>query len=391
MFKPFIDVRTRDKVIILGSDYLPTLEKYIDRSVIPVEYGGDCPEIKWDAIYDYESGANIEQLNEYFSPKNYRKYTLSQEELSALRAAITVSGRLDELQYIDNLPQMLISSTPSSPNLHNNTLSSPSQSSPLTTTTTTTTTLPPPPPPQSPSLTISSPNSSQSTKDQKRRVKHVWKPKGMFQVPDLRVADMLSTTIIGSEDMGNHDQYIIRVNCGETISWEVKRRYSEFYAFKKRMIKVVPEAKDYDMPQKVLFKRSEGVVNHRKTALGSFLRTCIEGCAAYGTEEQDIIFRFLNAYENIIRTVELDDETMATMSALEAERRVSEFSTGGYDKSEPSESKGNNGDDDDSTWMGNESKGGESNDTYWRTPFAAAVLTAWVVLSVVGPAVVGGG
>lgn len=160
------------------------------------------------------------------------------------------------------------------------------------------------------------------------------------------------------------------------------------------MIKVVPEAKDYDMPQKVLFKRSEGVVNHRKTALGSFLRTCIESCAAYGTEEQDIIFRFLNAYENIIRTVELDDETMATMSAMEAERRVSDFSTGGYDKSEHNESKINNNDnyDDngDTTWMGNDGKG-ENNDTYWRTPFAAAVLTAWVVLSVVGPAVVGGG
>ena len=51
--------------------------------------------------------------------------------------------------------------------------------------------------------------------------KHVWKPKGMFQVPDLRVADMLSTTIIGSEDMGTHDEYIIQVNCGDTISWEV--------------------------------------------------------------------------------------------------------------------------------------------------------------------------
>ena len=152
------------------------------------------------------------------------------------------------------------------------------------------------------------------------------------------------------------------------------------------MIKVVPEAKDYDMPQKVLFKRSESVVNHRKIALGSFLRTCIERCAAYGTEEQDIIFRFLNAYENIIRTVELDDETIATMSAMEADRRHSEFSTNGFDNSE---SKGNkeNGDD-DNNWMGGE---GEGASAYWKTPFAAAVLTAWVVLSVVGPAVVGGG
>lgn len=161
------------------------------------------------------------------------------------------------------------------------------------------------------------------------------------------------------------------------------------------MIRVVPEAKDYDMPQKVLFKRSESVVNHRKTALASFLRTCIERCASYGTEEQDIIFRFLNAYENIIRTVELDDETMATMSAMEAVGRSSEFSTGGYDKSEDNESKLKSGGDveeEDNSWMGGGGKEStKSSETYWRTPFAAAVLTAWVVLSVVGPAVVGGG
>lgn len=230
MFKPFIDARTRDKVIILGTDYLPTLEKYIDRSVIPVEYGGDCPEIKWDAIYDPESGASVAQLDEFFSPRTYRKYVLTPEELSAARAALTVAQRLDELPYLETLSQMNISSPPSSPNP--NTLSSsplPPPSALLS---------PPPPPPLSPSsssslsatptattntavATTSNSNSTVPSKDQKKRVKHVWKPKGMFQVPDLKVADMLSITIIGSEDMGSHDQYIIRVNCGETIFWEV--------------------------------------------------------------------------------------------------------------------------------------------------------------------------
>lgn len=149
---------------------------------------------------------------------------------------------------------------------------------------------------------------------------------------------------------------------------------------------MVPEAKDYDMPQKVLFKRSETVVNHRITALGAFLRTCIEGCATYGTEEQDLIFRFLNAYENILRTVEIDDETIAEMSVKESEKRRSEFSTDGFDQSEDSSLK----EGEDTAWMG-EKKNQESSETYWRTPFAAAVLTAWVVLSVVGPAMVGSG
>lgn len=209
MFKPFIDVRTRDKVIILGTDYLPTLEQFIDRSVIPTEYGGDCPEIKWDAIYDLNSGANVQQLNEFFSPRNYRKFILSSEEISALRSALTVAERLDELPFIDTLPQMT-STTPSTPSTPNTHLLPPPSSPSITTTTTTQ----PTPPPSSPSV-------AQSSKEQKKRAKHVWKPKGMFQVPNLKVSDMLSATVTGSEDMGSHDQYIIQVNCGETISWQV--------------------------------------------------------------------------------------------------------------------------------------------------------------------------
>lgn len=134
------------------------------------------------------------------------------------------------------------------------------------------------------------------------------------------------------------------------------------------------------MPQKSLFKRSESVVSHRKTALGTFLTKCIDCCSAYGTEEQDLIFRFLGAYENIIHTVELDHDARSVLESLEEAfplkvRESEEFSTGGYDAT---------ADD------GHEAKGdGKENENLnWKTPFAAAVLTAWVVISMMGPSVV---
>ena len=34
IFKPFLDKRTLDKIVLLGSDYISTLEQYIDRGII---------------------------------------------------------------------------------------------------------------------------------------------------------------------------------------------------------------------------------------------------------------------------------------------------------------------------------------------------------------------
>lgn len=189
MFKPFIDIRTRDKVIILGADYLPTLEQYIERSSIPVEYGGDSLEAKWDALYHPSSGASIDQINEYFSPVRYRKYYLTEEEKGALRKALTASNRVSELAFVDTLPTMSTSFPLNPP-------STPTQPSDLS------------PSPKRPS-------------ERKSRAKHVWKPKEMFEVNSLRVADMLSTQIVSVEDMGSYDAYVIQVNCGDTISWQV--------------------------------------------------------------------------------------------------------------------------------------------------------------------------
>jgi hypothetical protein len=152
----------------------------------------------------------------------------------------------------------------------------------------------------------------------KSRARHVWRPMERFEVKSLRVAGMLSTQVISVEDMGSHDSYVILVHCGDAISWQIRRRYSEFYSFKRRMSAAVAAAsRAYaPLPEKVIFKRDERVTAHRRVALDSFLRECLERCSAYGTEEQDLIFRFLSAYENIIHTVELDPEALSVMESL---------------------------------------------------------------------------
>ena len=60
--KKFFDERTRDKIHILGTDYLPTLLKTIDKSQIPVELGGTSTQMK----YPPEGGIIPER---YFLPE----------------------------------------------------------------------------------------------------------------------------------------------------------------------------------------------------------------------------------------------------------------------------------------------------------------------------------
>jgi hypothetical protein len=378
MFKPFIDTRTREKVIILGTDYLVTLEKYIDLSMIPVEYGGHAIDCQWDpAAYPSSSGASIDQLTEFFSPRNYQKYALSMDEKEALRAALIASNRQDELPFVEMIPDM--NPTPAPP---------PLPPPPLVP-------IPPLPPSVSPSTNhtdISLMNSSSSIK--KNRVKHVWKPKEKFEIKSLRVSDMLSTHILSVENHSSYDSYLIHVQCGENISWYISRRYSEFYAFKRRMHAVAVSSRDYFLPKKnFFFSRGDTVTTHRKIALDIFLQQCLKGCAGYGTEEQNLIFRFLNVYENIIHTVELDQEAMSVMESLE--ETFPDMKRGLDEDDEFDEAgvgvrgKGEGGGERTTGEKSSETKDGQENggeNMNWKTPFAAAVLTAWVVISMMGPA-----
>ncbi len=47
LIKSFLDPKTASKFVILGTDYLPELRKYIDDSQIPEELGGSRTNFAW--------------------------------------------------------------------------------------------------------------------------------------------------------------------------------------------------------------------------------------------------------------------------------------------------------------------------------------------------------
>lgn len=63
--KPWIDPVTREKMQIIGTDYLPTLLKYIDIDQIPAELGGNYHGVKWSWPYSEDSYATPEHIDEY--------------------------------------------------------------------------------------------------------------------------------------------------------------------------------------------------------------------------------------------------------------------------------------------------------------------------------------
>ena len=143
------------------------------------------------------------------------------------------------------------------------------------------------------------------------------------------------------------------MNFKNTCSWTVKRRYSEFHSYMTKLKKVVPalSMEKCEMPPKVIFnKMSEKVVAYRSPALDSFLKATIENCKSYGTEEQNAIFTFLDAYDNIIRHVCSNDQEKAEL--IEAGKASVIANEGSVDS--------------------------------WQTPFAAAVITAWVIMISMG-------
>jgi hypothetical protein len=67
LFYYLMDAKTRDKFVILGTDFLPKLSELIDPAVIPREYGGLCEEggeegVHWDLKFPACSGCSREQI-----------------------------------------------------------------------------------------------------------------------------------------------------------------------------------------------------------------------------------------------------------------------------------------------------------------------------------------
>jgi hypothetical protein len=93
MFRPFIDARTRDKIVILGADYKPVLLEYMDESQIPLKYGGSDSNILWgSSIFSDQSGLSLAQMQskgmEQLESREYCSQ-LTIEEMTALHRACT--------------------------------------------------------------------------------------------------------------------------------------------------------------------------------------------------------------------------------------------------------------------------------------------------------------
>lgn len=63
--KPWIDPVTREKMQIIGTDFLPTLTKYIDIEMIPTELGGKHSNFRWSWPYPEESCCTPRHIEEY--------------------------------------------------------------------------------------------------------------------------------------------------------------------------------------------------------------------------------------------------------------------------------------------------------------------------------------
>jgi hypothetical protein len=81
---------------------------------------------------------------------------------------------------------------------------------------------------------------------------------------------------------------------------QIQRRYSQFYKFRKFLSRINPRISEISFPpKKYFFNSSSSVVNFRQKSLQNFVNQILKLCEGFDTPEQDVIFRFLDGYENI--------------------------------------------------------------------------------------------
>jgi triacylglycerol esterase/lipase EstA (alpha/beta hydrolase family) len=79
-----------------------------------------------------------------------------------------------------------------------------------------------------------------------------------------------------------------------------------------------PDVKSIDFPPKVYFnKAARQVAASRKISLDSFLKGVVKICEDFDTPEQDMLFRFLDAYKNISNDI-YDDLSVGTWREVKA-------------------------------------------------------------------------
>jgi hypothetical protein len=88
LVKPWIDPITREKMQILGTDYLSVLLKYIDLDQIPMELGGQCEEFHWHWPYAEKSYATAQHIDQY----NLARGRYSQSKLGSAQGEEGTKG-----------------------------------------------------------------------------------------------------------------------------------------------------------------------------------------------------------------------------------------------------------------------------------------------------------
>lgn len=94
LFKPFVDKRTQDKIIVLGTDYMTALEQHIDRAEIPEYFGGESKDAIWGDLGE-SSGitfdACVDHVTNKFRASEIEKL-LNAEEIAAYMQALAGWG-----------------------------------------------------------------------------------------------------------------------------------------------------------------------------------------------------------------------------------------------------------------------------------------------------------
>jgi hypothetical protein len=182
MFKPFIDSRTREKIIILGTDYHSVLAEYADLSEIPLDYGGEDASIVWgSSSFSNESGLSLAQMEEkQVQLLESRDFVLTNEEMISLHYAFShpkycnIPETIHKRNLLESWMQDIGVDIPSS-------VEEPSP--------------PPPPPGINPAANIGGQSDTPALSLQVA----IQNKDALFAMPQLQVCDVLSTGIVGIE------------------------------------------------------------------------------------------------------------------------------------------------------------------------------------------------
>lgn len=94
LFKPFVDPRTREKILIVGTDYAAGLAEYMDLSQVPTDYGGTDTDITWgSSSFTEASGFALSQMEtlqmqQLENPREHN-FMLTPEEMTSLHLSFS--------------------------------------------------------------------------------------------------------------------------------------------------------------------------------------------------------------------------------------------------------------------------------------------------------------